>query len=59
MIAEEPKLRGGGQLNTPSDLGADVKKDLIGALNILLADLFALFVKTKNFHWQRGAANAS
>jgi starvation-inducible DNA-binding protein len=46
-------------LNTPSDLGADVKKDLIGALNILLADLFALFVKTKNFHWQRGAVNAS
>jgi starvation-inducible DNA-binding protein len=26
-------------------------RDLAGALNILLADVFALYVKTKNFHW--------
>jgi starvation-inducible DNA-binding protein len=52
MIAEEPKLRRrDGQLKTPPDLDAEVKKDPIGALNVLLADLFALFVKTKNFHW--------
>jgi starvation-inducible DNA-binding protein len=26
-------------------------RDLSGALNILLADMFALYMKTKNFHW--------
>ena len=51
MIAEEAKLRRAAQLKTPSGLGAEATKDLTGALNILLADLFALYVKTKNFHW--------
>ena len=51
MIAEEAKLRRAAQLKTPSALGAEATKDLSGALNILLADLFALYVKTKNFHW--------
>jgi starvation-inducible DNA-binding protein len=52
MLAEEAKLRrAAAPLKTPSDLGAEAKKDLSGALNILLADLFALYVKTKNFHW--------
>src|SRR5262249_26991770 len=32
-------------------LGANATKDLSGALNILLADVFALYLKTKNFHW--------
>src|SRR6267142_2847048 len=51
MIAEEAKIRRSAQLKTPSDLGAEATKDLSGALNILLADLFALYFKTKNFHW--------
>jgi starvation-inducible DNA-binding protein len=51
MIAEEAKLRRSAQLKTPSALGAEATKDLSGALNILLADLFALYLKTKNFHW--------
>jgi starvation-inducible DNA-binding protein len=51
MIAEETKLRRAAQLKTPSGLGDEATKDLSGALNILLADLFALYVKTKNFHW--------
>src|SRR5260370_9991962 len=38
-------------LKTPSGLHPDATKDLSGALNILLADLFALYFKTKNFHW--------
>jgi len=25
----------------------------LGAMNLLLADMFALYVKTKNFHWAR------
>jgi starvation-inducible DNA-binding protein len=51
MIADEAKLRRAAQLKTPSGLGAEATKDLSGALNVLLADLFALYVKTKNFHW--------
>ena len=47
----EAKARRAAQLKTPSDLGAEATKDLSAALNVLLADLFALYVKTKNFHW--------
>jgi starvation-inducible DNA-binding protein len=36
---------------TPSDLGSDAAKNISGALNALLADVFALYIKTKNFHW--------
>lgn len=38
-------------LATPSDLGGNAVRDLTGALNELLADVFALYLKTKNFHW--------
>jgi starvation-inducible DNA-binding protein len=38
-------------LRTPSDLGGNAVRDLTGALNELLADVFALYLKTKNFHW--------
>src|SRR6202522_3085006 len=36
---------------TPSDLGSEPVKNISGALNALLADVFALYMKTKNFHW--------
>jgi len=36
---------------TPGDLGTQAAKDLSEALNALLADIFALYLKTKNFHW--------
>jgi starvation-inducible DNA-binding protein len=36
---------------TPSDLGSDAVKNISGALNALLADVFSLYMKTKNFHW--------
>src|SRR5438045_5349781 len=51
MITDEAKIRRAASLKTPSDLGSDATRDLAGALNVLLADLFALYVKTKNFHW--------
>jgi starvation-inducible DNA-binding protein len=35
----------------PSDLGADASKDIAGAMNSILADVFTLYLKTKNFHW--------
>jgi starvation-inducible DNA-binding protein len=38
-------------LGTPTDLSTDAVRDISGALNALLADMFALYVKTKNFHW--------
>jgi len=39
------------RLATPTDLGASAAKDVAAALNLLLADTFALYLKTKNFHW--------
>jgi starvation-inducible DNA-binding protein len=38
-------------LATPSELGSEAVKNITGALNALLADVFALYMKTKNFHW--------
>lgn len=38
-------------LQTPSNYDSNAIRDLSGALNALLADTFALYLKTKNFHW--------
>lgn len=38
-------------LRTPTDLGNDASHDISAALTGLLADTFALYLKTKNFHW--------
>ena len=38
-------------LETPTDLTPEATKDISGAMNAILADVFALYVKTKNFHW--------
>jgi len=38
-------------LVTPSDLGARASKDITAGMNGVLADVFALYLKTKNFHW--------
>ena len=38
-------------LSTPTDLKSAATKDISGALNAILADVFALYLKTKNFHW--------
>ena len=38
-------------LDTPTDLAADGVDKVTKALNGLLADAFALYLKTKNFHW--------
>jgi starvation-inducible DNA-binding protein len=38
-------------LTTPSDIAPAAVKNITGALNALLADVFALYLKTKNFHW--------
>ena len=38
-------------LRTPSDLDREAVKEITAALNALLADVFSLYLKTKNFHW--------
>ena len=38
-------------LATPTDLEAAATKDIAGAMNAILADVYALYLKTKNFHW--------
>jgi starvation-inducible DNA-binding protein len=38
-------------LTTPSDIDPKYVKDIAGALNAMLADVFSLYLKTKNFHW--------
>ena len=43
--------RRGAKLHTPNRLGEKAVRDIAGALNALLADFFALYLKTKNFHW--------
>jgi starvation-inducible DNA-binding protein len=45
------KARRDLRLATPTGLGADATRDIAAALNGILADVFALYLKTKNFHW--------
>ncbi|MGE8446429.1 MAG: Dps family protein [Comamonas sp.] len=45
------KTRRKAPLVTPSDLDSAATKDISAALNGVLADVFALYLKTKNFHW--------
>ena len=44
-------------LSTPTDLGSAATKDISAALNLLVADVFALYLKTKNFHWHVSGAH--
>jgi len=50
-MAKDAKSRRTANLATPNDLGANASKEVAGGLNILLADVIALYFKTKNFHW--------
>jgi starvation-inducible DNA-binding protein len=51
-MARHPEMHGvPPALATPTDIGANAARDIAAALNLLLADVFALYVKTKNFHW--------
>src|SRR5712675_2227175 len=45
------KSRRTAPLGTPTNLASDATRDLSAALRQLLADVFGLYVKTKNFHW--------
>ena len=43
--------RKNARLETPTDLAASATRDVAAAMNLVLADVFALYLKTKNFHW--------
>ena len=51
MNTQQAKALRTAPLETPTDLKPNSVRDIAGALNVLLADIFGLYVKTKNFHW--------
>src|SRR6202011_3686014 len=51
MDTIDAKKRRQAPLSTPSGLSTNARVDISAALNALLADVFALYLKTKNFHW--------
>ena len=51
MNPESAKKKQKSPLRTPPNFEPDAVRDLAGALTALLADMFALYLKTKNFHW--------
>lgn len=57
MSTKASDVRRTAALATPTDLTTDAIRDIAGALNILLADVFGLYLKTKNFHWHVSGAH--
>jgi len=51
MNSQQAKALRTAPLETPTDLKPNSVRDIAGALNLLLADMFGLYVKTNNFHW--------
>ena len=45
------------ELATPTDLKSEEVRAVVEAINPLIADAFAVFVKTKNFHWHIASAH--
>jgi starvation-inducible DNA-binding protein len=48
---KDAKERRKAPMATPSDIRPEAVKDISAGLNALLADVFAMYIKTKNFHW--------
>jgi starvation-inducible DNA-binding protein len=57
MKVSDLKSRQAASLLVPTDLGPTATRDVAAALNLLLADAFALYIKTKNFHWHMSGAH--
>jgi starvation-inducible DNA-binding protein len=51
MSTDDARKRRKADLSTPGNLGENAARDISAALTALLADMFALYLKTKNFHW--------
>jgi starvation-inducible DNA-binding protein len=57
LDTREARQRRSAPLATPTDLKPAATRDISAALNAMLADVFALYVKTKNFHWHMSGAH--
>jgi starvation-inducible DNA-binding protein len=57
MDKADAKTRQKSALATPTDLASNATKDIAAALAALLADTFALYMKTKNFHWHMSGSH--
>ena len=57
MSTEDAKNRRKAPLETPTGFNSNARKDIAGALTALLADTFALYIKTKNFHWHMSGSH--
>jgi starvation-inducible DNA-binding protein len=51
MVSPSPATRRQAPLATPTDIGHFATRDIAASLTALLADVFVLYLKTKNFHW--------
>ena len=51
MKTDRARALRGAPLATVTDLSSKAVRDISAALTVLLADVFALYIKTKNFHW--------
>lgn len=51
MNRTNPRRRREAPLHTPTDLTPEATRDLSAGLNLILTDAFALYLKTRNFHW--------
>jgi starvation-inducible DNA-binding protein len=57
MTVKEAAARRAASINPPTGLKAKATHDISAALTTLLADVFALYIKTKNFHWHMSGAH--
>lgn len=57
LQVEDAKLHLTRPLATPTDLSVDATKEISGALTAILADVYAIYMKTKNFHWHMSGAH--
>jgi starvation-inducible DNA-binding protein len=56
-MSQKPKPTAQGTKWGMSDLSADATRDISAALEALLADVFAIYLKTKNFHWHMSGSH--
>jgi starvation-inducible DNA-binding protein len=51
MNVQDAKTHRVAPLSTPTGYKSNAVRDISAALNLALADIFAIYLKTKNFHW--------
>jgi starvation-inducible DNA-binding protein len=51
MNVQDAKTHRVAPLSTPAGFESNAVRDISAALNLALADIFAIYLKTKNFHW--------